>query len=226
MWASTAATSRAGAAGSGSRSSGKVGLPRSVANLLTVASLALIAACQPPLPANEVQRASAFAGEPYPVRLVNRAKFDATLRPAVLPNTTGEAPGTIVIDTGSRHLYLVESADKVLRYGIAVGTAGYAWKGTATIGRKAEWPAWYPTDDMKAGLPGIPARIPPGPDNPLGARALYLYAGGRDTLYRIHGTSEPWTIGTRASSGCIRMFNEDVIALYDKVRVGTKVIVR
>lgn len=160
------------------------------------------------------------------MRQVNRAKFDAKLRPMVLPNTTGEPPGTIVVDTAFRHLYLVESTGKVLRYGIAVGTAGHAWKGTATIGRKAKWPAWYPTDEMKADLPGIPARIPPGSDNPLGARALYLHAAGRDTLVRIHGTSEPWTIGTEASSGCIRMFNEDAIALYDKVPLGTRVIVR
>ncbi|MGO4835459.1 L,D-transpeptidase, partial [Rhizobiaceae sp. 2RAB30] len=128
--------------------------------------------------------------------------------------------------TSARHLYLVESNEKAMRYGIAVGTAGYAWKGNATVGRKATWPAWYPTDEMRAASPGMPARIPPGADNPLGARALYLYQNGRDTLYRIHGTSEPWTIGTQASSGCIRMFNEDVIALYAKVSVGAKVVVR
>jgi len=191
------------------------------------AGLILLAACHPQLGPSEFrQTGSAFAKEPYLVRLVNRAKFDAALRPIVLPNANNEKPGTIVIDTNSRHLYLVESADQVVRYGIAVGAAGKVWKGTATIGKKEKWPAWYPTDDMKAVLPGMPERIPPGPDNPLGARALYLYQGGRDTLYRIHGTSEPWTIGKRASSGCIRMFNEDAIALYDKVQVGAKVIVR
>ena len=168
----------------------------------------------------------AFRNEPFPVRLVNRKRFDAAYRPVEVPNTTGEPAGTIVIDTASKHLYLVGSKDKAMRYGIAVGTAGYAWKGTATVGRKSPWPAWYPTDEMKGVYPGIPARIPPGADNPLGARALYLYQGGQDTLYRIHGTSEPWTIGTQASSGCIRMFNEDVIALYDKVPVGTRVVVR
>ncbi len=135
-------------------------------------------------------------------------------------------PGAVVVDTSNRHLYLVESATTAMRYGIAVGKAGYSWKGRAYVGRKAVWPAWYPTDDMKVASPGIPAHIPPGADNPLGARALYLYSGGKDTLIRIHGTSEPWTIGTEASSGCIRMFNEDVIELFAKVNVGTPVVVR
>ncbi len=135
-------------------------------------------------------------------------------------------PGAVVVDTSNRHLYLVESATTAMRYGIAVGKAGYSWKGLASVGRKTAWPAWYPTDDMKVASPGIPARIPPGPDNPLGARALYLYSGGKDTLIRIHGTSEPWTIGTEASSGCIRMLNEDVIELFAKVNVGTPVVVR
>ena len=165
-------------------------------------------------------------GEPFPVRRVNRERFEPTLRPTIVANVTGQEPGSILIDTAGRHLYLSRSRDQALRYGIAVGTSGYAWKGSATVGRMARWPAWYPTDEMRRDAPGIPARIPPGDDNPLGARALYLYRNGRDTLYRIHGTSEPWTIGTQASSGCIRMFNEDVIALYDQVHVGMKVVVR
>lgn len=168
----------------------------------------------------------AFANEPFPVRLVNPGRFSPAFRPTRVANTTGLEPGAILIDTAARQLYLVESDRSAMRYGIAVGAAGNAWKGDATVGRKAEWPAWYPTDEMKSIAPGIPPRIAPGADNPLGARALYLYQGGRDTLYRIHGTTEPWTIGTQASSGCIRMFNEDVIALYDKVRVGAPVIVR
>ncbi|WP_186418788.1 L,D-transpeptidase [Bosea sp. CS1GBMeth4] len=167
-----------------------------------------------------------FAGEPFEVRAVNRARFDPSLQPTRVPNTTGERPGTVVIDTAARQLFLVEDDGKAARYGVAVGAAGQAWKGRASVGRKTAWPAWYPTDEMKKVAPGIPARIPPGEDNPLGARALYLYRGGRDTLYRIHGTSEPWTIGTEASSGCIRMFNEDVIALYDRVRIGTSVLVK
>lgn len=160
------------------------------------------------------------------MRPVNRNRFSPELRPAVVPNDTGLEPGTILVDTRSKHLYLIKSRQTAIRYGIAVGKAGYAWNGSATIARMAKWPAWYPTDEMKQAAPGIPDRIPPGADNPLGARALYLYKDGRDTLYRIHGTSEPWTIGTESSSGFIRMFNEDVIALYDNVTTGTMVVVR
>jgi lipoprotein-anchoring transpeptidase ErfK/SrfK len=171
------------------------------------------------------QRAD-FADEPFPVRRINPQRFDAAFLPARVENSTGERAGTIVVDTKARQLYLVENDHRALRYGIAVGASGYSWKGRATVGRKSKWPAWYPTDEMKQAALGIPARIPPGADNPLGARALYLYQNGRDTLYRIHGTLEPWTIGTEASSGCIRMFNKDVIALFDRVPVGTSVVVR
>lgn len=164
--------------------------------------------------------------EPFAVRPVNRNRFDPGLRPTLVANTSGLEPGSILVDTRSKHLYFVKSRATAIRFGIAVGKSGYSWKGGATVGRKAEWPAWYPTDDMRQATPGIPGRISPGADNPLGARALYLYQNGRDTLYRIHGTSEPWTIGTEASSGCIRMFNEDVIALYDMVGIGAVVIVR
>ncbi|RJG40621.1 L,D-transpeptidase [Mesorhizobium sp. DCY119] len=172
-----------------------------------------------------VSQISSYAGEPFPVRLVNRAKFDKRFLPTEVPNATGAPAGTIVIDTASNYLYWVETSQTARRYGIAVGAAGYDWHGEATIERKAKWPVWYPTDDMHAQVPGLPRRIEAGTQNPLGARALYLYANGKDTLYRIHGTSEPWTIGTKASSGCIRMFNEDVIELFDKVETGTKVIV-
>lgn len=190
---------------------------------LLAGAATVLAGCAP---TTEPPPAAVIGGEPFPVRRVNRDRFDAAYRPATVANATGEAPGTIVVDTRAKHLYLVTKRDEALRYGIAVGAAGYAWSGAAIVGRKAAWPAWYPTDDMRAVSPDIPRRIPPGADNPLGARALYLYQNGRDTLYRIHGTSEPWTIGTQASSGCIRMFNEDVMALYDKVGVGTKVVVR
>lgn len=166
-----------------------------------------------------------FSDEPHDVRQVNRARFDAGFAPMIVPSPYKEQPGTIVIDARSRHLYLTEAGDKARRYGIAVGDAGYGWSGRAVVGRKARWPAWYPTPSMRAETPGLPVRIAPGADNPLGARALYLHQGGKDTLYRIHGTSEPWTIGTEASSGCIRMFNEDVIDLYDRVLVGAPVLV-
>jgi lipoprotein-anchoring transpeptidase ErfK/SrfK len=165
----------------------------------------------------------AYANEPYEVRIVNREKFDTRFRPTIVPAPKGMPAGSILVDTRERFLYLVEEGGKARRYGVAVGASGHAWSGTATIGRKAKWPAWHPTDDMRNETPGLPQRIEPGPHNPLGARALYLYQDGRDTLYRIHGTSEPWTIGTEASSGCIRMLNEDVIDLYDRVAGGAMV---
>jgi lipoprotein-anchoring transpeptidase ErfK/SrfK len=140
-----------------------------------------------------------------------------------------EMPGTIVVDPTHRFLYLVQEGGKAMRYGCGVGKAGFDYQGEAYVGRKATWPRWTPTPTMiqlepqrygpyAGGLPG-------GIDNPLGARALYLYNNGRDTLYRIHGTTEPWSIGQSVSSGCIRLFNHDVIDLYRRVPVGTPVYV-
>ncbi|MER9326411.1 L,D-transpeptidase [Mesorhizobium sp. M0152] len=169
--------------------------------------------------------AERFATEPYPVWPVDRSKFRRQFRPEKLSMVVHEQIGTIIVDTKAKQLFYVTGPNTVLRYGVAVGRSGYSWKGKAQVGRKAKWPAWYPTDDMHAQTPDLPKRIAPGPVNPLGSRALYLFAGGRDTLYRIHGTDEPWTIGTEASSGCIRMINEDIIELFDKVEVGTAVIV-
>ncbi len=167
----------------------------------------------------------AYAQEAYPVRIVDRSKFAPRLRPATVAAPPGYAAGTIVVVTQQKLLYLIRGNGTADRYGIAVGTSGYSWKGEAVVGRKAVWPAWYPTDDMKRNVEGLPSRIAPGVDNPLGARALYLFQHGRDTLYRIHGTSEPWTIGTEASSGCIRMVNEDIIDLFDKAPTGATVVV-
>lgn len=169
--------------------------------------------------------AEQYAAEPYPVRMVDRRKFDRRFLPTTVASPFAEPAGTIVVDTSNRYLYRIEQDGKARRYGIAVGATGKRWSGKAEVGRKAAWPAWHPTDEMKTAAPGLPSRIEPGPHNPLGSRALYLYDNGRDTLYRIHGTSEPWTIGTEASSGCIRMLNEDVIDLYSRVSVGAKVIV-
>jgi lipoprotein-anchoring transpeptidase ErfK/SrfK len=143
--------------------------------------------------------------------------------------TGREQPGTIVVDTANRFLYLVRENGRALRYGIGVGKEGLAWAGRARIGRKAEWPRWTPTSDM---IRRDPERnrpwangMPGGLDNPLGPRALYLYAGDRDTLYRLHGTTEPMSIGEAVSSGCIRMFNQDIIDLYNRVPDGTPVVV-
>lgn len=172
----------------------------------------------------ELARASVV--EPYVIRPVDRTKFPFRYRPAIVPAPAGYPVGAIVVDTESKQLYLIEKGGTARRYGIGVGATGHAWSGVASVGRMAEWPAWYPTDDMHNQTPHLPRRIEPGPANPLGARALYLYKNGTDTLYRIHGTSEPWTIGTEVSSGCIRMLNEDVVDLYGRVSAGTVVVVR
>jgi len=132
-----------------------------------------------------------------------------------------EGPGTIIINTPERLLYLVEGGGRALRYGIGVGRPGFAWAGVHSVTNKREWPDWTPPDDMLKRRPDLPRHMEGGPENPLGARAMYLGS----TLYRIHGSNEPWTIGTAVSSGCIRMRNEDVIDLYNRVKVGAKVLV-
>jgi lipoprotein-anchoring transpeptidase ErfK/SrfK len=132
-----------------------------------------------------------------------------------------EGMGTIVIDTPNKFLYLVEGDGRALRYGIGVGKPGFTWSGVKTISAKKEWPDWTPPAEMLVRRPDLPRHMAGGPDNPLGARAMYLGS----TLYRIHGSNEPWTIGQQVSSGCIRLRNEDVVDLYGRVKVGTKVIV-
>jgi lipoprotein-anchoring transpeptidase ErfK/SrfK len=134
---------------------------------------------------------------------------------------TTEAPGTIIIDTPNTYLYLVLGNGRAMRYGIGVGREGFTWAGTQTITRKAEWPDWHPPQEMIERQPYLPRFMAGGPGNPLGARAMYL--GG--TVYRIHGTNAPDTIGQQVSSGCIRLVNEDVTDLYSRVNVGTKVVV-
>ena len=131
------------------------------------------------------------------------------------------APGTVVISTSERRLYLILPGHRALKYGIGVGRQGFEWAGTQTISRKQEWPAWTPPPQMLQRRPDLPRHMEGGPENPLGARAMYL--GG--SLYRIHGSNEPETIGTAVSSGCIRMLNEDVVDLYERVKVGTRVVV-
>ena len=155
----------------------------------------------------------------------HRRGIDPAYLPARVDYPTNQSPGTIVIDTRQRYLYLVLEDGKAQRYGVGVGREGFGWSGTVRVGRKAEWPTWTPPAAMRARQPYLPASMPGGPDNPLGARAMYLYEGGRDTLFRIHGSNEPWTIGHAVSSGCFRMRNEDVIELYSRVGVGTRVVV-
>jgi lipoprotein-anchoring transpeptidase ErfK/SrfK len=136
-----------------------------------------------------------------------------------------ESPGTIVVDPDARYLYYVLDKGKAIRYGVTVGEEALTFSGVAKVGRKEEWPAWVPTADIKKRLGNIPDFVGPGPHNPLGSRGLYLFSGNRDTLYRIHGTNQPEYIGSAISSGCIRMTNEDVIDLYNRVKIGTPVVV-
>ena len=145
----------------------------------------------------------------------------ARLRRVVVEYSTREKPGTIVIDTPNTYLYFVLGGDRAIRYGIGIGREGFTWSGVQFVERKAEWPDWFPPADMLARQPYLPRFMAGGVGNPLGARAMYL--GG--TLYRIHGTNDPSTIGKYVSSGCIRLLNEDVIDLYSRVNIGTKVIV-
>ncbi len=146
----------------------------------------------------------------------------------IVPYRTKEKPGTIIVVTRERALYYVLPGGKAIRYGVGVGRRGFTWSGTATIRRKKKWPEWRPPAEMiERELKQYGRRLPDvmagGPKNPLGARALYLFQGNRDTLYRIHGTNAPQTIGRAVSSGCIRMLNEEIIDLYERVKIGTKV---
>jgi len=136
-----------------------------------------------------------------------------------------EAPGSIVVDTDDRHLYYVMADGKALRYGVTVGEEAQAWSGVAKVGRKEEWPGWTPTDGERKRLGPLPAHVEGGPHNPMGSRGIYLYSGNQDTLFRIHGTNQPEYIGQAISSGCIRMTNEDIIDLYNRVKMGAIVVV-
>ncbi|WP_368904472.1 L,D-transpeptidase [Taklimakanibacter lacteus] len=166
--------------------------------------------------------------DPFQIPHFDEKKLPKEFRRAVVHYPSRHWPGTIIVNTGSRQLFVILEGQQALRFGCAVGRDGFRWAGLADVGRKVMWPRWTPPKDMidrspekakwKNGMPG-------GPDNPLGARALYLFQNGGDTLYRIHGTTEPMSIGKNASSGCIRMLNQDVIELYRRAPVGTRVIV-
>ncbi len=144
---------------------------------------------------------------------------------AIVDYQRKELPGTVVVDTDARYLYYVMPEGKAIRYGVAVGEDGQSWAGVAKIGNMTEWPAWVPTQGEKERLGPLPNYVEGGPANPMGARAMYLFQGSKDTLFRIHGTNQPEYIGEAISSGCIRMTNEDVIDLYKRVKVGTPVVV-
>ena len=147
--------------------------------------------------------------------------FDPKFEKQLVDYRGKEDPGTIVVDTPNKFLFLVQGDGKALRYGIGVGRPGFTWSGVKQISAKKEWPAWTPPPEMLVRRPDLPRHMEGGPQNPLGARAMYLGS----SLYRIHGSNEPWTIGTNVSSGCIRMRNEDVTDLYERVKIGTKVLV-
>jgi lipoprotein-anchoring transpeptidase ErfK/SrfK len=173
-------------------------------------------------------------GDKFPIAAVDLSRIDPRFLRQEVDYTGPEMPGTIVVDPKGHHLYLVSEGGRAMRYGVGVGREGFAWSGDATIHSKQEWPDWYPPKEMIQRQPEIRAQlaqlpgglgVPGGLRNPLGARAMYLWQGNRDTLYRIHGTLEPWTIGTSVSSGCIRLINQDAIDLYGRVPVGTKVVV-
>ena len=152
----------------------------------------------------------------------------------VVAYPTHERRGTIIVDPGSHFLYFIHDAGQAIRYGVGVGAEGFVWSGRATVHSKQEWPNWYPPAEMLVRKPELRQHMVQlqsglgmkgGPENPVGARAMYLLSGNKDTLYRIHGTNEPWTIGTNVSSGCIRLTNEDIVDLYNRTPVGAKVIV-
>jgi lipoprotein-anchoring transpeptidase ErfK/SrfK len=174
------------------------------------------------------------SGEPFPVPGINLRQIDPNFLIKTVNYEGAEEPGTIVIDPAARFLYLVQDGGKAIRYGVGVGRQGFGWSGTATIKSKQEWPDWYPPAEMIERQPELREKMAAlqsgigmhgGPGNPLGARAMYLWQGNKDTLYRIHGTVEPWTIGKRVSSGCIRMINQDAIDLYERVALDTQVVV-
>ena len=154
-----------------------------------------------------------------------QAAISEEFRRHIVNYSSKEAPGTIVVDSDNKFLYYVLPKGQAIRYGITVGEDGQAWSGIASVGRKEEWPSWTPTAGEHARLDPLPAFVAGGPQNPMGARGLYLYSGGKDTQYRIHGTNQPEYIGRAISSGCIRMTNEDVIDLYGRVKMGTIVVV-
>jgi lipoprotein-anchoring transpeptidase ErfK/SrfK len=175
----------------------------------------------PPRPPGDMYAYGGPVAAPVEPVARERPPVDPIYDRQVVPYTGTEKPGTIVIDTPQRFLYLVQDNGTAVRYGIGVGRPGFTWAGVKTVSAKKEWPDWTPPPEMLQRQPDLPTWMAGGPNNPLGARALYLGS----SLYRIHGSNEPWTIGQAVSSGCIRMRNEDVVDLYERVRVGARVIV-
>ena len=172
---------------------------------------------------------AAVEGEPFPIAAADLTRVDPQFYRREVDYPTTEPTGTIVVDTQARYLYLVGENGRAMRYGIGVGKAGLEFEGEAVVQYKRQWPRWTPTQDMIVREPErygpLAGGMEPGVTNPLGPRALYLFKDGRDTLYRIHGTTEDWTIGKAVSSGCIRLLNQDILDLYRRVPNGTRVVV-
>jgi lipoprotein-anchoring transpeptidase ErfK/SrfK len=169
--------------------------------------------------------------EQFPLPAINLKKVPERFYRQQVDYRTTEMVGTLVVDTPNYYLYLVQENGKAMRYGVGLGRAGFEWSGRARIARKAEWPTWTPPDEMIERQPELEkwswrnGGMPPGLENPLGARALYIFQGNKDTLYRLHGTAEYWTIGTAVSSGCVRLMNQDIIDLHARVPVGSPIVV-
>lgn len=194
----------------------------------TASSVARSAQSQPSVPVS-ITNYRTQVDEKFPVPAVDTEKLKTRNMRQLVDYPTNHPPGTLVVDTKHRFVYLVQEGGKALRYGVGVGREGVEFTGSATVGLKREWPRWTPTPDMIKREPERYAQwadgMQGGPQNPLGARALYLYKDGKDTLFRIHGTNEPESIGHAVSSGCIRMMNQDVIDLYQRVPPGSRVVV-
>jgi len=187
---------------------------------------------QPPLDPQRAMAVATYSEQTdgkFPIPAVDVTQMETRNIRRQVDYPTQHPPGTVIVDTKNRFIYLVQENGKAMRYGVGVGQEGLAFKGNADIGLKREWPSWAPTPNMIARQPKrygpVAGGVKGGPENPLGARALYLYRNGKDTLFRIHGTNEPETIGQAMSSGCIRMMNQDVIDLYSRVPTGSKVVV-
>ena len=197
--------------------------------LMAMAPAALAAAQMPRAFAQQDEEALYFSGMvqdgQYSYRRTNMNKIDPQLRKQLVNYVHNEQPGTIVVDTKAHFLYVAFENNTALRYGVGVGKEGFKWYGRAEVDRKAVWPGWTPPPEMLARRPELPRHMNGGPDNPLGPRAMYLYRDGHDLDYRLHGTVEPWSIGSDVSSGCIRLLPEHVIDLFQRTPVGTKVLV-
>lgn len=206
----------------------------SIFRLLGAFSLSLLAACGTPTPKSVppavVPGYEGVEDEGFYIQPVDAELLSADRARAEVDYTADDAPGTIVVDTFARKLYLVQENGRALRYAIAVGREGLSFRGNGVIGRKAKWPSWQPTANMIRTRPDLYAEYAGGRagglENPLGARAMYLYRGGRDSMFRIHGTIQNESIGHATSAGCIRLFNQDAIDLYDRIDMGTRVKVR